>query len=57
LRGLKACGTESNVTRILRNGRYPAENRAWHQTIQIALPLVGPAFGLVALIAVSLVQG
>jgi len=57
LRGLKACGTESRVTGILRSGRYPAENRAWHQTIQIALPLVGPAFALVALIAVSLVQG
>ena len=57
LRGLKARGTESSVTRILRSGRYPAANRAWHQTIQIALPLVGPAFGLVALIAVSLVQG
>ena len=57
LRGLKARGTEGSVTRILRSGRYPAEKQAWYQTIHVALPLVAPAFGLVALIAVSLVQG
>ena len=56
-RGLKAYRIKSSVTRILCSGRYTTNDRAWHHAIQVALPLAGPAFGLVALIAISLTQG
>ncbi len=57
LRGPTTHRIGSSVARLQRGSRYLTNNRAWRQTIQIALPLAGPVVGLVALLAIGLVQG